>query len=139
MTDLQLYKNGLKQRVFEWFERMTEVGGKQIELAEKWKVSTQYVSKLSKKKESVGLEVIIRIMQTDDKIDARWLILGVGKMYPGDYKLNQDEDFTGNINNSEKTLDNKSALQKIISNYERERNQLIGQIDFLKHIIEEKL
>lgn len=71
----------VNQRVRDWFEVQKKKGNLQKDFALKWGLSKQRISQFANGSGSVGLEPVIKILDFDEEINARWLILGEGKMY----------------------------------------------------------
>ncbi len=108
----------LQERVSQWFIAQKKTGVTQTHIAKRWGVSVQYISSLKKGNESIGIDVIKRILNIDKKINLRWLILGEGKMYLHNYDtLNiVGKDIHSNLFNEAESLYNSNITDLIETN-----------------------
>ena len=139
MTDNQRDKEELKERVSIWMNKMFEYGMTEKTLETKYKVSRQYINNLKNKSGSVGLEVIKKVINIDNKINVRWLLMGEGEMYSENNFSPADDTFKANIlENKYDTID-KTAYNTVVKAWEQDRILWTNQINVLTAIIQTKL
>lgn len=126
----------VNQRVSEWINLMKKKGLSQRKLAEIFERTPQYISELSREKGSCGLNVITKILVFNEELNARWLVLGEGNMYPQDEKDNTENSIVFKETYIE---EQKMLLKKIEETKDSQILDLKGQIEYLKKIIDEKL
>lgn len=111
----------INQRVKEWFLFQKKAGKRQNYFAEIWDLSKQRVNQYAKGDGPIGIEPVIKILEFDKELNARWLILGEGAMY----------------DKKEESIDKDSIA--IVSELGKQLKIKDDQLNFYQKIIEKKL
>jgi transcriptional regulator with XRE-family HTH domain len=134
----------INQRVSDWFKNKIKEGKTQSYFADIWGISKQTIGQYVHDGGSIGIKPIIKILDYDKTINARWLLLGEGEMYETDISKDEKPTQASENNSSYDLLNIKDNVES------REIKMLVGelinqlkikddQIKFLQHLIEDKL
>lgn len=119
----------INQRVKEWFLFQKKAGKRQNYFAEIWDLSKQRVNQYAKGDGPIGIEPVIKILDFDKDLNARWLILGEGKMY--------EDELKNNVIKPE--ISYNKEIESIFSELRNQVKVKDEQLKFYQKIIEKKL
>jgi len=127
----------INERVKIWFNYQLKNGKSQRIISNEWEKSTQYINSLVKGTGSIGLNVIKQILDYDQSLNARWLLLGHGEMYKEDLIFQEpDENYSTEITLSKQTNNLIKELNSELKLLREQLNIKDSQIEFLQNVIE---
>ena len=127
----------INERVKIWFNYQLKNGKSQRIISNEWEKSTQYINSLVKGTGSIGLNVIKQILDYDQSLNARWLLLGHGEMYEDDLILQEpDEKYNNGITLFKQTNNLIKELQLELRLLRKQITIKDSQIEFLQKMIE---
>ncbi|MFK5856564.1 MAG: hypothetical protein QM503_10565 [Bacteroidota bacterium] len=128
----------LNQRVKDWFTvQKKERQLTQMYFAELWDVKRQTVNQIANGSTSAGIKYVSNILAFDNKINARWLILGEGKMY----ESNKTKEYSTydkltkaaeNNPNTDEEMNELNLTQRELIKVYREKDLLRDENELLK-------